>query len=438
MYEVRRGDCLAVMRDIPDNSVDSCMTDPPYHLTSIVKRYSKTSLDGEGTNERRAASRADGLARLSRGFMGQIWDGGDLAFQPELWAEVLRVLKPGAHLVAFGGTRTYHRMACAIEDAGFEIRDQIGWTYGSGFPKSADVSKMIDKAAGAERKVVGKSARHVSGKPEQRTAGLSGSSTFAETVGMGAYLTAPATAEAAQWDGWGTALKPAWEPICLARKPLSEKTVAANVLKWGTGALNINGCRIGVSDADTRDVGRQITRNVRDADGWGMNSANAQSGVTVINPDGRWPANLIHDGSDEVLALFPDSKGQQGDVRGTEPSLPTDQIYGQFKRRVASPARNDSGSAARFFYCAKASKKDRGEGNVHPTVKPTDLMRYLCRLVTPSRGIVLDPFTGSGSTGLGALLCDFDFIGIEKDDGYANIADRRLSALSDELGLNYI
>ena len=169
-----------------------------------------------------------------------------------------------------------------------------------------------------------------------------------------------------------------------------------------------------------------------------MNSANAQSGVTVINPDGRWPANLIHDGSDEVLALFPDSKGQQGDVRGTEPSLPTDQIYGQFKRRVASPARNDSGSAARFFYCAKASKKDRGEGNVHPTVKPTDLMRYLCRLVTPSRGIVLDPFMGSGSTGLGALLCDFDFIGIEKDDGYANIADRRLSALSDELGLNYI
>ena len=246
------------MRDIPDNNVDSCVTDPPYHLTSIVKRYSKTSLDGEGTNERRAASRADGLARLSRGFMGQIWDGGDLAFQPELWAEVLRVLKPVAHLVAFGGTRTYHRMACAIEDAGFEIRDQIGWTYGSGFPKGADVSKMIDKAAGAERKVVGKSARRVSGKPEQRTAGLSGSSTFAETVGMGAYLTAPATAEAAQWDGWGTALKPAWEPICLARKPLSEKTVAANVLKWGTGALNINGCRIGVSDADTRDVGQTI------------------------------------------------------------------------------------------------------------------------------------------------------------------------------------
>jgi len=437
------------------------VTDPPYHLTSIVKRYSKTSLDGEGTNERRAASRADGLARLSRGFMGQIWDGGDLAFQPELWAEVLRVLKPGAHLVAFGGTRTYHRMACAIEDAGFEIRDQIGWTYGSGFPKSADVSKMIDKAAGAERKVVGKSARHVSGKPEQRTAGLSGSSTFAETVGMGAYLTAPATAEAAQWDGWGTALKPAWEPICLARKPLSEKTVAANVLKWGTGALNINGCRIGVSDADTRDVGRQITRNVRDADGWGMNSANAQSGVTVINPDGRWPANLIHDGSDEVLALFPDSKGQLAPVSTNTEPRKTQNVYGAMRRgngrgseasadrRYADKGatnfalfpgarRNDSGSAARFFYCAKASKKDRGEGNVHPTVKPTDLMRYLCRLVTPPRGIVLDPFMGSGSTGLGALLCDFDFIGIEKDDGYANIADRRLSALSDELGLNYI
>jgi site-specific DNA-methyltransferase (adenine-specific) len=375
-------------------------------------------------------------ARMSRGFMGQTWDGGDLAFQPELWAEVLRVLKPGAHLVAFGGTRTYHRMACAIEDAGFEIRDQIGWTYGSGFPKSADVSKMIDKAAGAERYYLGEGP-YAARKPRPYQGGTALNISVSDTR-VGHPITAPATAEAAQWDGWGTALKPAWEPICLARKPLSEKTVAANVLKWGTGALNINGCRIGVSDADTRDVGRQITRNVRDADGWGMNSANAQSGVTVINPDGRWPANLIHDGSDEVLALFPDSKGQQGDVRGTEPSLPTDQIYGQFKRRVASPARNDSGSAARFFYCAKASKKDRGEGNVHPTVKPTDLMRYLCRLVTPSRGIVLDPFTGSGSTGLGALLCDFDFIGIEKDDGYANIADRRLSALSDELGLNYI
>lgn len=365
------------MRDIPDNSVDSCVTDPPYHLTSIVKRYSKTSLDGEGTNERRAASRADGLARLSRGFMGQIWDGGDLAFQPELWAEVLRVLKPGAHLVAFGGTRTYHRMACAIEDAGFEIRDQIGWTYGSGFPKSHN-----------------------------------------------------------QPGGKGTALKPAWEPICMARKNL-DGTVAQNIAKWGTGALNIDDCRIGTEVRYAAFTSLAPCHgNKLGADG----TAGLRRG-TQGEPqryEGRWPANLIHDGSDEVLALFPDSKGQQGDVRGTEPSLPTDQIYGQFKRRVASPARNDSGSAARFFYCAKASKKDRGEGNVHPTVKPTDLMRYLCRLVTPPRGIVLDPFTGSGSTGLGALLCDFDFIGIEKDDGYANIADKRLSALSDELGLNYV
>jgi len=326
-------------------------------------------------------------ARMSRGFMGQIWDGGDLAFQPELWAEVFRVLKPGAHLVAFGGTRTYHRMACAIEDAGFEIRDQIGWTYGSGFPKSHN-----------------------------------------------------------QPGGWGTALKPAWEPIALARKPL-RGTVAQNIAIWGTGALNIDGCRI---DAGGESLsGGMINGTSKCSEGWdrpwrhdeatiARNKIEQAERIARAEALGRWPANLIHDGSDEVLALFPDSKGQQGDVRSTEPSLPTDQIYGQFKRRVASPARNDSGSAARFFYCAKASKKDRGEGNVHPTVKPTDLMRYLCRLVTPPRGIVLDPFMGSGSTGLGALLCDFDFIGIEKDDGYANIADRRLSALSDELGLNYI
>ena len=400
MYEVRRGDCLVVMRDIPDNSVDSCVTDPPYHLTSIVKRYGKTSLDGEGTNERRAASRADGLARLSRGFMGQIWDGGDLAFQPELWAEVLRVLKPGAHLVAFGGTRTYHRMACAIEDAGFEIRDQIGWTYGSGFPKSHN-----------------------------------------------------------QPGGKGTALKPAWEPICMARKNL-DGTVAQNIAKWGTGALNIDDCRIGTEVRYAAFTSLAPCHgNKLGADG----TAGLHRG-TQGEPqryEGRWPANLIHDGSDEVLALFPDSKGQLAPV-STHPELrKTQNVYGAMRRgngrgseasadrRYADKGatnfalfpgarRNDSGSAARFFYCAKASRKDRGEGNVHPTVKPTDLMRYLCRLVTPPRGIVLDPFTGSGSTGLGALLCDFDFIGIEKDDGYANIADRRLSALSDELGLNYV
>ena len=376
--------------------------------------------------------------------MGQTWDGGDVAFDPETWAEVLRVLKPGSHLVAFGGTRTYHRMACAIEDAGFEIRDQLAWCYGSGFPKSQDVAKFIDKALGVQGSFgEPKSAAHASWIDRGTMRGGEGNEGWqrpwmqdAESVGNAARQYIAGSDEAAVFQGWGTALKPAWEPICLARKPLSERTVAANVLRWGTGAINIDGSRVEPT-GEGRERKGEASQERRYTENGSTNFA-ALPGPRGGAPEGRWPANLMHDGSDEVLALFPDSRGQQGDVRGTEPSLPTDRIYGQFKGRVASPARNDPGSAARFFYCAKASKKDRGEGNDHPTVKPTDLMRYLCRLVTPRRGVVLDPFAGSGSTGFGALLCDFDFIGIEKDSGYADIADKRLGALSTELGLDYV
>ena len=304
---------------MPDNCIDAVVTDPPY-----------------------------GLA-----FMGKKWDY-DVPSEA-IWAECLRVLKPGGHMLAFAGTRTQHRMAVRIEDAGFEIRDMIAWVYGSGFPKSHDVSKAIDKLAGVE-------------------------------------ITAPATDAAMQWQGWGTALKPSLEPVTVARKPLTG-TVADNVLAHGTGGINIDGCRVTTDDASNR---------------------------------GRWPANLIHDGSDEVVGF--------------------------------------AGEQSRFYYCAKASKKDRDEGlegfalgkagalnmrtdshserngmttqpraNTHPTVKPTELMRYLCRLVTPPNGVVLDPFMGSGSTGKAAVLEGFKFIGIEREAAYFEIASARVLAATDSI-----
>jgi len=361
-FEVRLGDCRERMAEMPDASVDSIVTDPPYGLS----------------------------------FMGKGWDHGVPGV--EFWAEALRLAKPGAHLLAFGGTRTFHRLTCAIEDAGWEIRDCVMWVYGSGFPKSHDVSKAIDKAAGA---VVGR--------------GTSGSTAIWSDGDMGNYdITALATDAARQWQGWGTALKPAWEPVIVARKPLAG-TVAANVLEHGTGAINIDACRVGTT--------KHVPASESKASGYMGGWTGGYSGGDGSNPNvGRWPANLIHDGSEEV----------------------------------ADPL----GSAARFFYCAKASKADRDEGcegleerltlrygekaqgplpkqtpskpapqrNHHPTVKPTDLMRYLCRLVTPPGGLVLDPFCGSGSTGKGALLEGFRFIGIEREEEYAEIARARIAA----------
>lgn len=388
------GDCLEVMRTLEAGSFDSIVTDPPYGL----------------------------------GFMGKGWDHA-VPGEP-YWREALRVAKPGAYLAAFGGTRTFHRMACAIEDAGWELRDTLMWVYGSGFPKS----------------------RNIGG-------------------------------------GWGTALKPAWEPIVLARKPLSG-TVAANVERWGTGALNIDGCRVeGPKGECTRGAGGQNGR-------YGPIGA---QGFIADDGRGRWPANLVHDGSDEVLAEFPDAPGQQGDLTGNERTRPAKNAYGdmgaprEFKARrdgEASAARRytqqggtnfaplpgmrrEATSAARFFYCAKASRADRNDGcdafaerptaasefrpnhttkaaeghsglpygrwrpvkNNHPTVKPTDLMRWLCRLVTPTGGLVLDPFAGSGSTGRGAIAEGFRFVGIELDPDYARIAVARIRAVQPGLAL---
>ena len=308
--------------------------------------------------------------------MGKTWDT-DVAFQPEMWAEVYRVLKPGAHVLAFGGSRTYHRLASAIEDAGFEIRDQIMWLYGSGFPKSHNLD--------------------------------------------------------GEWEGWGTALKPAHEPIVMARKPLVG-TVAANVEQWGVGAINIDGCRI-------ESPGEVIANHGHTAESdKGKSAFGDFAGIPPHQTDGqrlgRFPANLIHDGSDEVLSGFPAQAGASGKASG--PTLRdgnTSVARGKFNGLAAGrePAfHNDSGSAARFFYCAKASKSDRGAENIHPTVKPTDLMRYLCRLVTPPGGVVLDPFMGSGSTGKAAVQEGFRFIGVEKDPDYLRIAKARIDFVTGE------
>jgi len=412
MFDVRVGDCRALMAAMDDNSVDSVVCDPPYELN----------------------------------FMGKGWDASGIAYDLEVWKQAFRVLKPGGHLLAFSGSRTYHRMVVAIEDAGFEIRDQIMWLYGSGFPKSHDVSKGIDKAARAERtEVVGKSARH--------GGGIVGNGTSFEINPEAPDILAPATPEAQQWQGWGTALKPAHEPICVARKPLAG-TVAENVLQHGTGAINVDGCRIGTKGGTTRSAQTGYAES-----GW-------RTGHEIEKLDaGRWPANIIHDGSDEVVGAFPTTGGNQ-QARADAPTAGSMWGIGAERSSVpGGPTYGYSGSAARFFYSAKASVWDRDGGlqdldtkasaasefrpnhtekaamgedgnpygrwnprkNIHPTVKPTDLMRYLCRLVTPPDGTVLDPFTGSGSTGRGAILEGFNFIGCELSEEYAEIARERIA-----------
>ena len=497
-FELHTGNCLDVLATIPDNSVDAIVTDPPY-----------------------------GLA-----FMGKKWDY-DVPSE-EIWRQCLRVLKPGGHLLAFAGTRTQHRMAVRIEDAGFEIRDMIAWVYGSGFPKSHDISKAIDKMDAAEEQQARryrftewvrsqgvtakqideatntKMGSHYTTHPTQpaimtrehleqcrhlftsvpewveREADIRSveSKTFAEreVVGQGTgaistrkdlrndkgtvwganssefNITAPATPAAKTWQGWGTALKPALEPITVARKPFTG-TVANNVLQWGTGGVNVDGCRVGTNAEEPNARKQKTIPNKRpDTEHLQGIVGNGQGWDGTL---GRFPANLIHDGSDEVLGMFPESVarpvnpeniGKSGNGNNTKSEWT---IGG----KVTTGYYDTEKSAARFFYCAKASKRDRDEGcegmrlrtagertnrvdgsagitayagamgqarNHHPTVKPTDLMRYLCRLVTPPNGTVLDPFMGSGSTGKAAILEGFQFIGIDMTPEYVDIARARI------------
>ncbi len=410
------GDCLDVLKTLDENSIDACVTDPPYHLTSIVKRF------GSETAAPAKSSGATGVyKRSSAGFMGKQWDGGDVAFQVEVWAQVYRVLKPGAHLVAFGGTRTYHRMACAIEDAGFEIRDCVMWLYGSGFPKSHDVSKGIDRAAGAEREIVGNTA-----ETSGRTVGLGTSGGYHGDIVSGHCrdITAPATPQAAEWQGWGTALKPAVEPIILARNPLSESTIAANVLKWGTGALNIDGGRVATNGDESGRWGSGRS----EGSCWSPGRVNGGAEPEGKKHEaGRWPANVIHDGSDEVVGAFPDVHGA-GSAQGKQEKWADQENkegWGNIGLGPNGARFGDSGSAARFFYTAKADSDDR-LGSKHPTVKPLDLMQYLVRLVTPPRGLVLDPFAGTGTTGEACIREGMRAVLIEREAEYQEDIRRRM------------
>lgn len=489
-----------MMRALPSCSVDAIVTDPPYALTNRVADVPACDQCGRQCGGQDNVKPGDpcprcGAALVSRrtmtgaGFMGKDWDNGLIAFSEEVWREALRIAKPGAYLLAAGATRTHHRLMVAIEDAGWEIRDVIMHLFGSGFPKSHNVSAAIDdrmfaqwladnpdqraqyvaqlqqaegdpdatahvkskyrKASGTERPVL-----------QRRTMKQGGGSSPQLRMGdyreVEAHVTAPATDAAKRWEGWGTALKPAYEPWVLARKPL-EGTVADNVITYGVGGLNIDACRIGTDDNLGRPQG-----TMPQPMSWGESSPGGNY-TSTGNPLGRWPANVTHDGSAEVVDLFPDLTSGSGTIKRAG-GFARD-LEGRSDRPAVIPdgiGYGDSGSAARFFYCAKADPRDRDEGcevldqktageitdrvdgsaglnspragagrtrggrNHHPTVKPTDLMRYLCRLIVPPGGVVIDLFMGSGSTGKAAVMEGFDFIGIEREAEYVEIARARI------------
>jgi len=375
------GDCLEIMKTLPDNSIDAIVSDPPYGLK----------------------------------FMGKDWDHGIPGKQ--YWEEALRVAKPGSHLLAFGGTRTHHRLMVAIEDAGWEIRDVIMWCHGSGFPKSLDVSKAIDKAEGAERKIINSIPDRWTQKGNSYNF-----STDREQSEVNVYGGA-ATEAAKQWSGYGTALKPAWEPVIMARKPI-EGTVASNVLTYGTGAINIDGCRIEGPDPH-HNYGRTSSDGM----------FNSKSNIPFNTPQsGRFPANLILD--EEAAGMLDEQSG----VLKSGKLSPENNVKessgwsgGSYSNRVKNTFERNSGGASRFFYCAKASPSERGAFNKHPTVKPLSLMRYLCRLVAPPGGLVLDPFSGSGSTLIAAKQEGFNYLGIELNPEYVEIAKARIASLPTNL-----
>ena len=374
--QVFLGDCLKILKQIPENSVDSVVTDPPYGIN----------------------------------FMGNSWDYN--VPDVEKWKEILRVLKPGGHLLSFAGTRTQHRMAVNIEDAGFEIRDMITWVYSQGFPKSYNIGKGIDKIRGNERDefenpLKNKQTSQSAGK------GLSGSKNQNLTITKG-Y---------SEWEGWGTALKPALEPITMARKPL-EGTVINNILKWETGGINIDESRVEYENNE-ESFGKK-NKNYNKDGGFGFYDGSKKQQRSIPPNQGRFPANLIHDGSEEVKKCFPQTSPSPKKTKSKNSNAPqTNNVYGKYsdKNRVIN-GYNDSGNASRYFksiiYQAKASKKERGSSNNHPTLKPVALIEYLIKLVTPKNGLVLDPFAGSMTTAIAAINVDINYLCIEKGENYYN------------------
>ena len=414
------GDCIEQMQKLIDEGVqvESVVTDPPYEL----------------------------------GFMGKSWDASGIAFDKKTWELAFQLLKPGGYLLAFSASRNYHRMAVAVEDAGFEIRDQIMWIYGSGFPKSLNIGKGVDKKQGNDREVVGTIERGSVEDAIAKGVGYTADPANQNNKAIFGYGTETVTKGNSEWEGWGTALKPAHEPIVMARKPL-EGTVVDNVLEHGVGGINIDGCRI---DADSnaksrvRKAGSEFGQN----SGWNDH----QNVDTVYDPSkGRFPANVMHDGSDVVVKGFPNAKGWSSQKHNTFNPYGGNALQSsETERDGFHKGYDDNGSAARFFYCPKTAKSERNQGlfefddkqyshdgrkksienpyqrnksiskNSHPTVKPVELMKYLCRLVTPKGGTVLDPFMGSGSTGMAAKDEGFDFIGIEREKEYFEISEQRI------------
>lgn len=384
MNQIIQGDCREQLKTLPDNSVDAIITDPPYEL----------------------------------GFMGKSWDASGIAYSVNLWKECLRVLKPGGHLLAFSGTRTYHRMTCAIEDAGFEVRDMIEWCYGSGFPKSLNIGKAVDKLQGNEREDLGEIKK-------LQSYGYEGNNVFGGDIDRDGKM--KITKGSSEWEGWGTALKPAHEPIAFCRKPIEKGlTIAENCLKWGVGGINIDGCRVeGKLDGDPNIFAK--------TDGvWGVADFHE---APVVRNEGRFPANLIHDNSEEVRACFPESNGSGKARKLSRSAKPEQQGWGMNKNEPDEVELNDAGSgnASRFFksiiYTAKASKSERGKENNHPTVKPVALMEYLIDMVSNPGYTILDPFMGSGTTGVACKKLGRKFIGIELDAEYIKIAECRIGAV---------
>lgn len=416
--KLMQGNNIELLKKLPDNSIDSVVSDPPYGLS----------------------------------FMGKKWDYDVPSV--DFWKEVYRVLKPGGHILSFGGTRTYHRMVVNIEDAGFEIRDQIMWLYGSGFPKSHNIGKAVDKLEGNEREV----KEYIAPDGKKRTGVLTGDEFYKSEGDTYNNDTRYKTKGSSPYEGWGTALKPANEPICVARKPISEKSVAENVIKWKTGGINIDGCRVETDDSITFNSFDSVSDS-----GWkGVNRNPYEQ-----HSEGRFPANLILD--EEAAQMLDEQSGisksncKSGVVEGKEANVFNDgeNKTSGHKKKIMVGDYKDKGGASRFFYIAKVSKKERNMGldgfeekdskkiafpevdyvgsdgsirtnkhtttkNNHPTVKPINLMAYLCRLITPENGIVLDPFMGSGSTGVAALLEGFRFCGMEMDKDYFKIAESRI------------
>ena len=447
-YKLYQGSMLDMLDVIEPNSIDAIITDPPYGLTSITKRFGK-----EGSAP--AQFGKDGsFQRLSRGFMGKEWDGSGIEYNVEAWRKCFEVLKPGGHLLAFGGSRTFYRIACAIEDAGFEIRDTIMWLYGSGFPKSLNIGLAIDKKNGVDNRT---GNIKTDGKATNSGSGCYNCNNGKDNSMKQEYEERKAQNE---WSGWGTQLKPSYEPIIVARKPV-ENSIIDNVMKYGVGGINIDECRVPAKQ------GEYDIRHYTKEDCFQNLKPKESKFQVEPQPDGRFPANVIltYDDTDfeEVCGGMPDTKSTYNESGNHEKNIHRENqdvlSYG-YKQRIDSGF-NDEGSVARYFYCAKASKFDRDEGldefkemnvndgrkksvdnafqrgetprkNIHPTVKPVDLMRYLVRLVSPKGATILDCFNGSGSTGKAVMLenkqykKDYKYIGIELTEEYLPISKARI------------